>query len=380
MKHLPLKIIILCIIFPPVFHLGALQSLEKYLTNTYKAEIENIYTGETRMLFDGNLRLKDAVNNNIDNYLQKSALVPWGVKPNVLVTTKKGTIIYPSFEEEDSLLPPTRKQIATENYKLMSEGMKVQVDVSLERSSFLVISIFSFFLLISILILTYYYRVGATKAKIEYFHKEEEINRLIELEKKNRERMSELDSDKAFLSDEFKRIKNLLEDSRVKSRRNEDDMIDEIIELEKKIDRIHSLYDGQQEENRTLKEIISKYEKGELKTGKQREKASTHLSKRFKTVYKDILFHQKAIYGFTDLTDEMKIKAEEIIRQMDENPALIRIKRKVMTKKNTEAIFEVTFSHSGRIYFSKEQGGKTKILAIGTKNTQDKDLSFLNTL
>ncbi len=380
MKHLPLKILILCIIFPPVFHLGAVQSLEKYLTDTYKAEIENIYTGETRILFEGNVRLKDAVNNNIDNYLQQSALAPWGVKPNVLVTTKKGAIIYPSFEEEDSLLPPTREQIASENYRLMREGMKVQVDVSLERSSFLVISIFSFFLLISILILTYYYRVGARNAKMEYSHKEEEINRLIELEKKSRERMSELDSDKAILSTEFKRIKNLLEESRIKSKRNEDGMIDEIVALEKKIERIHSLYDGQQEENRALKEIISKYEKGELKTGKQKEKASIHLSKRFKTVYKSILFHQKAIYGFTDLTDEMKIKAEEILRQMDENPALIKIKRKVLTKKSTEAIFEVTFSHSGRIYFSKEQGGKTKILAIGTKNTQDKDLSFLNTL
>ncbi|MBW1897559.1 MAG: hypothetical protein JRI61_00710 [Deltaproteobacteria bacterium] len=380
MKHLSLKIIILCIIFPPVFHLGALQSLEKYLTNAYKTEIENVYTGDTRMLFDGNIRLKDAVNNNIDNYLQNRALVSWGVKPNVMVTTKKGAIIYPSFEEEDSLLPPTRKQIANENYKLLSEGIKVQVDVSLERSSFLVISIFSFFLLISILILSYYYRAGVMKAKMEYFHKEEEINRLLELEKKGRERMSELDSDKAFLSTEFKRIKTLLEDSRIKTRRDEDDMIDEIIALEKKIDRIHSLYDGQQDENLALKEIISKYEKGELKTGKQKEKASKHLSKRFRAVYKDILFHQKAIYGFTDLTDEMRIKAEEIIRQMDENSALVKIKRKVMTKKNPEAVFEVTFSHSGRIYFSKEQGGKTKILAIGTKNTQDKDLSFLNTL
>jgi len=380
MKYLPLKIIILCIIFPPVFHLGAVQSLETYLRDAYKTDIENIYTGDTRTLFEGNIRLKDAVNNNIDNYLHSRALTSWGVKPNVMVTTKKGIIIYPSFEEEDSLLPPTRKQIASENFKMLSDGMKVRVDVSLERSSFLVISIFSFFLLISILILTYYYRVGAMKARIEYFHKEEEINRLLDLEKKKQERMSELARDRAFLSDEFKRIKNLLEDSRIKSRRNEDDMVDEIVSLEKKIDRIHSLYDGQQEENRMLKEVISKYEKGELKPGKLREKASTLLSKRFKAVYKDIIFHPKAIYGFTDLTDEMQIKAEEIIRQLDENPSLIKIKRKVLTKKNIEAVFEISFSHSGRLYFGKEQGGKVKILAIGTKNSQDKDLAFINTL
>ena len=69
MKYLPLKIIILCIILPPISYWGVVNSLEKYLKSKYKVEIENIYTGDTRELYNGNINVKDAVNHNIDNYL-----------------------------------------------------------------------------------------------------------------------------------------------------------------------------------------------------------------------------------------------------------------------------------------------------------------------
>ena len=380
MKYLPLKIIILCIILPPVLHWGVVQSLEHYLKAKYKVEIENIYTGDTRALYTGSIKVKDAVNNNIDHFLQTSKLIAWGVRPNVLVTTKKGAIIYPSFEEEDSLIPPSLKQIKIENYQILSTGMNVQVDISLEQNSILVISIFSSFLLLSLFILFFFYRKGLIKERREKIHQRKEINRLVELEKENKERMAILNKDKAFLSNEFIRIKSLLEDSIVKTKRNEDDMIDEIVALEEKIENIHSLYDEQQEENNELKEIISKYEKGELKTPKQIEKASKHLTKRFKTLYKNIAFHEYAITGFADLTEEMQIKAEEVISRMNTDLSLVKIKRKVAILKNPEAVFEITFSNDGRLYFSRGKDKKSKILSVGTKNTQDRDISFINSL
>ncbi|MFH2065477.1 MAG: hypothetical protein ABIK15_09800 [Pseudomonadota bacterium] len=380
MKYLPLKVIIFCIIFPPLLHLLTVQSLEKYLKNVYTAEIENIYTGDTRLLFDGNLSVKDAVNNNIDNYLQKNRLIPWGVKPNILVTTRSGAIIYPSFEEDDTLVPPSRNEIADENFKILNRGLNVQVEISLERSSVLVISIFSSFILLSLIILSYLYRRGAMKAKLEDMTREKELHRLIELEKENTNRMNMLTEDKAHLSSEFKRLKNLIEDSKTTTKRNEDSMIEEIIALEEKIEKIHALYDGQQEENTELKEMIAKYEKGELKTGKQKDRLSKQVTKRFKTVYKNIAFHQRAVFNFADLTDEMQIKAEETIHQLDTDPNLVKVKRKVMMKKNPDAVFEITFSYNGRMYFSKGKDQKIQILSIGTKNTQEKDLAFIDTL
>jgi hypothetical protein len=354
--------------------------MEKYLKNIYTIEVENIYTGDTRLLFDGNLNVKDAVNNNIDNYLQKNKLIDWGVEPNVLVITKSGAIIYPSFEEEDSLIQPNRKEVASENFKILNEGMNVQVDITLKRSSLLVISIFSFYLLISLATLSYFYRRGAIKTNMEEINRAEELNRLMELEKENKERMTSLTEDKTILSSEFKRIKNILEDSNAKTQKNEDGMIEEIIALEKKIENIHALYDGQQEENIELKEIIAKFEKGEIKSGKQKEKTSKLLTKRFRSLYKRISFHQRALLSLADLTDEMQIKVEEIIHKMDTDPSLLKIKRKVLMKKNPAAVFEISFSYNGRMYFSKGKDNKINILSIGTKNTQEKDLSFIDTL
>ncbi|MBA4366510.1 MAG: hypothetical protein C0403_02610 [Desulfobacterium sp.] len=380
MKYLPLKVIIFCIILPPILHLATIQSLEKYLKKIFIAEIENIYTGDTRLLFDGNLSVKDAVNNNIDNYLQKNKLIPWGVKLNVLVITKSGAIIYPSFEEEDSLTPPSRKQIASENFAILSEGLNLQIDIFLERSSVLVISIFSTYIMLSLLTLSYLYRRGAMKAKMEEKHREEELSRMIEIEKENQKRMNMLTEDKTILANEFKRIKNILEDSKVTTLKNEEGMIEEIISLEEKIKNIHDLYDEQQEENMELKEIIGKYEKGEFKTRKQKEKGSKQVTKRFTSLYKSISFHNRAILGFADLTDDMQIKAEEIIHKMEIDSNLVKVKRKVLLKKNPEAVFEIPFSYNGRIYFSKGKDGKVNILSIGTKNTQEKDLAFIDSI
>lgn len=380
MKYLPFRIIIICIIFPPILHLLTVQSLEKYFKNVYTTDIENVYTGDTRLLFEGNLSVKDAVNNNIDNFLQQNKLIPWGVKVNVLVTTKNGAIIYPSFEEDDTLVPPSRSEIAAENFRILNQGLNIQVETSLERSSVLVISIFSGFILLSLTALSYFYRRGAIKAKREELKREKELHRLTELEKENTKRMEALTKDKTFLSSEFQRVKNLLEDSKVTTQKNEDGMIEEIVALEEKIDKIHQLYDGQQEENQELKEMIARYEKGELKTGKQKEKISKHLTKRFKALYKNISIHERAVINFIDLTDDMQIKAEETMHRLDIDPGLVKVKRKVLLKKNMDAVFEISFSYNGRMYFSKGKDSRINILSIGTKNTQEKDLAFIDTL
>ena len=95
MKFLSFKIFILCILLPPILYIFSLQSIESHLKRRYAKEIKDIYTGDTRPLFDGSMRLKDAINNNIDRYLQSKAILSWGVKANVTVTTKQNTILIP---------------------------------------------------------------------------------------------------------------------------------------------------------------------------------------------------------------------------------------------------------------------------------------------
>jgi hypothetical protein len=76
----------------------------------------------------------------------------------------------------------------------------------------------------------------------------------------------------------------------------------------------------------------------------------------------------------------MKIKSEEIIHKLNENPKLVPVKRKVFSKKGRATVQEVIFAYNGRLYYRASTHGRIEILTIGTKNTQAKDLEFLDNL
>ena len=82
--------------------------------------------------------------------------------------------------------------------------------------------------------------------------------------------------------------------------------------------------------------------------------------------------------GFLELTEDLKIKAEEVIRQLDLEPDKVIVKRKVFGKKNRKTAFEVIFGYRGRLYYSRNTTPAIEILAIGTKHTQNSDLEFLD--
>jgi hypothetical protein len=76
----------------------------------------------------------------------------------------------------------------------------------------------------------------------------------------------------------------------------------------------------------------------------------------------------------------MKIKAEEVIHQLNHDPQMVTIKRKVFGKKNRETVLEVLFAYKGRLYFRNTHQNRIEVLSIGTKHTQSKDLTFLDKL
>ncbi len=155
-------------------------------------------------------------------------------------------------------------------------------------------------------------------------------------------------------------------------------MIQDIVSLEEQIEANILFQEDQQNEIDLLKEKIQLHDKDKQKVGKQKTKALNAVNKRFKTLYKNIHITERAIEGFINLTDEMKIKSEEIIHQLNEDSSIVSIKRKVFGKKGRETVFEVIFAYKGRLYFHKTKDNMIEILAIGTKNTQARDLEFLN--
>ena len=382
MKFISFKILFLCILLPPVLYILSVESIEKHLRNRYANEIEDIYTGDTRPLFDGRIRLKDAINNNIVRYLQSKIILSWGVKTDISVTTKGNTTLYPAvFDgEKGSLLPPDSKQIAADNYKLMNEGLVLNVDVILKHNTILSSVILGFCICMSGFVLYYYYRAGIKRARQQETEKSREIARLLKLAKNHSDNLKAIVKDKKSLKSEISKIKKKLKKEKIKAIINEDEMIKEIVALEEKINKNIALQNEKQEEIDDLKEKIKLFEKERRNDSKQKIKIFNSVQKRFKALYKNISVNERAINGFLDLTDDMKIKGEEIIHKLNEDSKLVPIKRKVFAKKGRTTIQEVLFSHKGRLYFRKTKGNRIEILTIGTKNTQAKDLEFLDNI
>jgi chromosome segregation ATPase len=129
-----------------------------------------------------------------------------------------------------------------------------------------------------------------------------------------------------------------------------------------------------------LSEELSRV-KGRLPKPKQKKKALNSAEKRFRVLYKNLSFTDRAVDGFLSLTEEYQLKAEEMIHRLNENASLVTVKRKVFGKGGKMDILETDFAYSGRLYFQKDsQSTKIRVVAIGTKNTQDKDLAYLESV
>jgi chromosome segregation ATPase len=102
--------------------------------------------------------------------------------------------------------------------------------------------------------------------------------------------------------------------------------------------------------------------------------------KRFGVLYRNLLFTDRALEGFLALTDEFQVKAEETIHKLNEDESAIQVKRKVFGKGEKMDFLEFIFAYSGRLYYQKDSQARKAIVAIGTKNTQDKDLTYLGSI
>ncbi|MDY6972468.1 MAG: hypothetical protein SV775_09085 [Thermodesulfobacteriota bacterium] len=310
-------------------------------------------------------------------FLQNKALISYGAKVNIAVATKQGTILYPApFEEEQaSLLPSDPIRVASDNYSLMNEGLAVRVELKLEHNTLLSNAFLSVYVFASVLALYLYYKAGLRKVRIEELEKSAEIERLVNTKEIYADNLIALEKEKGNLSAKYEQIRKELKNEKVRATSNEDEMIAEIVSLEEKMKTNLALQDKQRNEIDALKEKIKRSE-----GGKPKAKNFNAVQKRFKTLYKKISINERAITGFMELTDDLKIKSEEIIHQLNEDPGLVPVKRKVFGAKSREKVLEVIFAYKGRLYFRKPKDSKIEILALGTKNTQAKELEFLSKL
>ena len=374
MRYFSFKITVLCVLLPPVFYILSIDSAEKYLKKRYIKKIEHIYAENTQSLLEGHVRLQDVISKNIDQYLKNSPLPGWGVKIEILVSTKNNTILYPPFfdtkKEEASL--HDSMQIASDNYALAKEGLIISVDPDIELVSRLSLGLITFYTLIFMAALYLYYNAWIKKSQ------REEANRLSGLQKEFENKLQHLSDDRKKLHLNLKEYKKNLKEEKNRAHTNETEMIEEIIILEQKLTDNLAYQQKQIEEIDLLKEKLKKIEKSAGdKTGKKNQTVNM-LQKEFNELYKNIEINKRSISSFHAMGDGMQNKCKKIIHQLNDDPSLVSVKRKVFLKKGGKTFFEIIFAYTGRIYYGTGKEGKIEILALGTKKTQARDLEFLD--
>jgi hypothetical protein len=365
---------------PPLLYLATVTWVEKGLAGRYEKQIEKICTGDMSRLFEGNVSLKDALYENVESFLDKRSGFEKKMKVVVTIWSKQGQILYPSGFNEDqtSLLGQNQSRLilAEDNFKILNEGLDIKVSVTLDPNSLPSYIILTLLLTLSIGIFYTMYLKGVEKAKLEYELNETKWAAMFEREEEYRTKLDSLSDERKEMENRLNEMKNKLAEVRL----SEDGLVEEIVHLEKLIDENSMLQKSQNSEIETLKSLIEKSE-GEKKARlKKRIKGNDATEKRFKTLYKNLAFNDRALEGFRDLEEDMKLKCEEIVYLLNSDPDKVIIKRKVFGKKNRETVFEVIFAYNGRLYFRKLKEGSIEVLAVGTKNTQERELEFLDKL
>jgi len=361
----------MCILLPPVLYLLTVSSLEKYLNEKYNKEVTNIYLSDMNNILNGLINIQDAIDNSITNYIQKKKILKIGGKLDVNVTTKHGNILYPATYQNSALnnfsTDPTK--LAEKNFSILNEGIEINVNVKILHYSFLAIALLLFYILTFLSGLYGYYRKVSDKIQLEEVKKMEELEKLHELEKKRLQKIDTLSEERELLLTEFDKLKSTFKTEKSQAEKTEDDLFNEIETLENKLKEIDR-----------LKEKIQVLEKSQNHITRQKDKTVEKLRKRFKALYKNIEISNRALACLSDMTEEMSLKAEEIIHQLNSDPSLVSVKRKVFSKKGKTNSFEVVFAYKGRLYYRKSKDNCIEVIAIGSKNSQMKDLTFIDNI
>ena len=377
------SIVLLCVILPPVLYVFCVQGVERYAEKQVLSQLEATYLGDTRLLFDGSITLQEAVRLNIDRYLNRSRWLKWGGRAVVTVQTKRNVLIYPLIYTDENAAPAhesTPFDIATENYRLINEGLELSLDFKLPYNTPIPNAILVVLMVISLGALLSYYRHWSLRYRRESDQRTIELERLAKADAEYRRQLESLQKERARMSADIDRMRADLAREKEKAETSQEEMLEEIIALEEKIARKEELHDQQSLEVIELQEKLEQLDQPHSKENNRKRKPFEIAHKRFTTLYKNLDIHDRAVEGYLTLTEDLKLKCEEIMVQLNEDPVSVQIKRKVFGKKNRVTVLEVVFGYKGRLYFMPKGEKRAELITVGTKNSQQQDLAYLERL
>ncbi len=380
MKHFPYRILFVCIFFPPVCYIFTLQVLEGYFQRQEIAQLNRLLIQHYDALYEGQYTVKEEVSRNISDYLSRDIKFRVGVTSQILVKTRDDRILYPAQfggqagGEYSELQSRSLNfvEVAQENYRILNEGLILSVAVQIRHNSWLSNSILLIYVFTSLLILLRFVKKGIREFEKEEREQKEIIEDLSERLRVEESRLKQVESKEEVYLQKIARLNKEKKDLS----RDVDEFLEEVEQLEEGLKDQRSLKEELEREVARLRDELGQV-KDRLHRPRQKKKQVEAVAKRFKVLYKNLTFTERAIEGFLSLTDEFQLKAEEVIHKLNEGASQVSVKRKVFGRGGKMNVLETQFSYSGRIYFQKDSRPKTRVLAIGTKNTQDQDLAFI---
>jgi hypothetical protein len=386
MKNFPFKILFLCIFLPPVCYILTLNGLEKYLGKRETERVQDLMIQNQQELFEGRHTIKEEINRNIGRHLSDDFKHKIGIKTEILVRTRDDRILYPSQTKLDTTSPFQEEggfaetgleslrytEVASENYRILNEGLVLDVDLQIGQNTWLANSILIVYIFLSLAVLQAFIRRGLRQTEKEEGDQKRLVQnlsgqlsqaegKLKEVETREgeyEERIVALRKDKDELTRDVDGLLEELESQEAglkEQKRIKEEMAGQVAQLKEELDRLA-------QQSRKIKKTVEA------------------TKKRFGVLYRNLLFTDRALDGFLALTEEFQLKAEETIHKLNEDESAVTVKRKVFGKGGKMDFLEITFAYSGRLYFQKDSQARKMIVAIGTKNSQDKDLAYLESI
>ena len=129
----------------------------------------------------------------------------------------------------------------------------------------------------------------------------------------------------------------------------------------------------------SLQDRLRSEDRKQAAQSKGRSRESERVAKRFGALYRNLSVDERAVSDLVALGDEsLKLRAEEVLKRLDDDPDTAAIRRKVGGLPPHLSIFELGFAGKGRIYYMRSERGGYRVLAIGGKATQKQDLEYLS--
>jgi DNA repair exonuclease SbcCD ATPase subunit len=380
MKNFPYRLLFICIFAPAVCYIFTLQALEIYLQKQATVEINKIIIKNQDALYQGRYSVKEEINRNLGEHLLNNRLkYKLGISTEVMVKTKDDRILYPatlregiydlSGDSSEDLM--NYMDVAAENYRILN-NLITTIKINIKHNSWLSNSILLFYYLLSLFVIQFFIRKNIREAEIHDRERRNYINDLTEKLETTESGLSEI----RLKEDSYlKKIEELKKDRESLSI-DIDGLLEEMESLEKGLTSQRDLREKREAELTDLQNEINDL-KEKIQNPKKKTKMTDATRKRFRVLYKNLEFSDKAIEGFLSLSDEFQLKSEEVIHRLNEDRTLVSVKRKVFAKGGKMNVLEADFAYSGRIYYQADSQSKTRIMGIGTKNTQDQDIAYL---